>query len=90
MDSQISASSQDPLSVLPSYGILDLRVGVEFEDGRYSVTGFVNNVFDKSFSVFTQPYNYSGQVNPLSPSTVTWVIPKTAERSFGVTARAKF
>lgn len=90
VDSQISASSQDPLSVLPSYGILDLRVGVEFEDGRYSVTGFVNNVFDKSFSVFTQPYNYSGQVNPLSPSTVTWVIPKTAERSFGVTARAKF
>lgn len=31
-----------------------LRVGVEFEDGRYSVTGFVKNEFDNRFSVFTQ------------------------------------
>jgi iron complex outermembrane recepter protein len=43
--------NQDPLTVQRAYGIFDASVGATAEDGRYKVTLFTNNVFNKHYAV---------------------------------------
>lgn len=43
--------SQDPQTRRGDYGIVNLAAGVRERDGRYQVTAFVNNLFDKQYAV---------------------------------------
>lgn len=42
--------SQDPRTIQPAFGILDLSMGVTSKDAKYKLTLFVNNVFDKHYA----------------------------------------
>jgi iron complex outermembrane receptor protein len=44
-------ADQNPQAVLPAFGILDLRLGLEKNSGAYSVDAFVNNVFNRHYAV---------------------------------------
>lgn len=90
LDDQIGLSSQNPDSILDAYGITNLRIGVETADGKYSVTGFVNNVFDEHYATLILPFTYSGVAGALNNNTVTQSISKGADRYFGLTLRAKW
>jgi iron complex outermembrane receptor protein len=43
--------NQDPLTVEKSYGVFDASVGGTAGDGRYKLTVFVNNLFNKHYAV---------------------------------------
>lgn len=86
---QQSNSNQDPDSWIPSYQVVNLRFGLKFPDEKTSLTFYVNNLFDESYSVFRRSYNYSGQVNP-NGNTILDVFPKDANRNFGLTFRTGF
>ena len=49
-------ADQNPQTMLPAFGILDLRLGLEKNSGAYSVTAFVNNVFDKHYAVDVEDF----------------------------------
>ncbi len=44
------ALSQDPRQIQKAYGVTDMNLGVSDADGRYKLTMFVNNAFDKRFA----------------------------------------
>ncbi len=44
-------ADQNPQTVLPAFGILDLRLGLERNSGAYSITAFVNNALNKHYAV---------------------------------------
>jgi iron complex outermembrane recepter protein len=44
-------TDQNPQTVMPAFGILNLDLGLDQTSRRYSVTAFVNNVFDKHYFV---------------------------------------
>lgn len=90
VDEQQGLSSQNPYTILDSYDVANLRLGLETADGKYDATVFVNNVFDESYGVYVSGYNFSGQVNPNNGNTITNVIPKGADRYYGITLRARF
>lgn len=58
------ALSQDPQTVQPSYGVLNLSAGWSDPAERYKVTLFVNNVFDKAYASFIENRagNFGGQL----------------------------
>lgn len=43
--------NQDPVTVEKSYGVFDATIGASAGDGRYKLTVFVNNLFDKHYAV---------------------------------------
>jgi iron complex outermembrane receptor protein len=47
---------QNPQAVLPSFGILDLSLGLAENTGKYTATVFVNNVFDHHYPVFVADF----------------------------------
>jgi hypothetical protein len=47
-------------------------------------------VFDETYGVYISGYNFSAQQNPMNGNTITNVIPKGADRFYGVTLRANF
>lgn len=86
---QQSNSIQDPESWIPAYQVVNFRLGLNFPDGKSSLTAYVNNLFDESYSIFRRSYNYSGQVNS-NGNTVVDVFPKDASRNIGLTFRTGF
>ena len=44
-------TDQNPHAIQPSYGILNLNLGLNESDGKYSVTAFVNNALNKHYDV---------------------------------------
>ncbi len=44
------ALSQDPLTVQKAYGIANLQIGLREREDRYSITLFVNNLFDQEYA----------------------------------------
>ncbi len=72
-----------PYSRIPAYGLFNFRVGTSFAKGRYDVSAWVNNVFDKKYFqnlsttaiVGASPFAYAGQLGS----------PRTA----GITLRAR-
>ncbi|MGB0288498.1 TonB-dependent receptor [Aequoribacter sp.] len=77
--------TQDPLTVLGSYGILNLSAGVESTDGRYTVTAFVNNALDE-FYVTALP-NLSSLYGA---TALSQIVPRNAERIMGVRLKYNF
>jgi iron complex outermembrane receptor protein len=44
------ALSQDPLQVQKAYGVFDLSAGISDRDGKYKLSAFANNLFDKHYA----------------------------------------
>jgi iron complex outermembrane receptor protein len=73
-----------PYSVINAYGLFNFRVGTSFNHGRYDVSAWVNNAFDKKYFqnlsttsiVGTSPFVFAGQLG--------------TPRTFGFTLRASF
>ena len=75
----------DPLLVHESYGILNLSAGVESTDGKYAITGFINNALDTFYaSGLGNGGNLYGDV------VLTQVVPRNAERIMGVRLKYNF
>jgi len=79
------ALTGDPLAALGSYGILNLSAGVESTDGRYTVTGFVNNALDE-FYVTALP-NLSSLYGA---TALSQIVPRNAERIMGLRLKYNF
>jgi iron complex outermembrane receptor protein len=43
--------NQDPVTVQPAYGVFDGSIGFTAGDGKYKLTAFVNNLFNKHYAV---------------------------------------
>jgi iron complex outermembrane receptor protein len=77
---------QDPDSVQGDYGIANLGAGLRTD--RWKLTGFVNNVFDKSYALTK---GRESNVNiPLGGNAVGWKPARDSERYFGVRASVNF
>ncbi|MEL7488585.1 MAG: TonB-dependent receptor, partial [Pseudomonadota bacterium] len=66
-----------PQSLLPSYNLWNLRLGVDYKE-NYRLTFIVNNLLDESF------------VTTNSGDVFRFQIPREADRYFGVNFRAEF
>jgi iron complex outermembrane receptor protein len=49
-DDAVSSSTQRPSLDIDSYGILDLNIGVESDDGTWTATFFAKNLLDESYT----------------------------------------
>ena len=73
----------DPRAEQDSYGIVNLAVGVEDDEGRYTVAIFVNNVFDEFYAT-----NVVG--DPLYGGVGSHYVPREFERYFGARLGVNF
>ncbi|WP_144098614.1 TonB-dependent receptor [Croceicoccus sediminis] len=78
--------SQNPRTVQDAYGIANLSVGVKEQNDRWSVSVFVNNLFDEKYASRiiddTNPRN--------SPYILTQQLPRNFDRYFGARVRLGF
>ncbi|MBW8858548.1 MAG: TonB-dependent receptor, partial [Caulobacter sp.] len=83
--------SQDPRTVQKAYSITDLTVGVADREGRYKLTAFANNLFDKRYDQGLGN-GTSGYSNPAIPTAVgkTWFPGRDAFRYFGARLDVNF
>lgn len=81
------ALSHDPLTVQKAYGILNLSAGIESTDGRYAITGFINNALDEFYT--TAVSNFSGFYAD-GDTVLTQIVPRNAERIMGVRLKYNF
>lgn len=78
------AADDGPYSRIPGYAVANLRAGIKFGDGKYDLSAWVNNLFDKRYYqnlttaqiVGASPFAYQGQLG--------------TPRTFGATFRAVF
>jgi iron complex outermembrane recepter protein len=68
--------------VIHPYAIVDLSAGIVSADDRFRVTAQVKNLFDQSFA------SSIGGGGP--GGSFRYIIPREADRYFGITARVKF
>ena len=79
--------SNNPATVHDSYGVANLSLGItERNNNRYSVTVFVNNVFDEEYAAGI------ADVSPIygGAKTLMHILPRSAERYAGVRVRLGF
>ena len=85
-DDVIFNINQDPSLTQGSYGLTNLRFGVNDDEGRYRLTFFATNLFDKAYAGnkinLTQLF--------LPGLTVAQIQPRSAQRYVGVQARYNF
>lgn len=79
---------QDPLLEQPGYTLVDLSVGAQSIDGRYSLTLFVKNLFDKNY--LTSMAHNSLLANTTNPYDIIGNYSKDADRYFGATLGFRF
>ncbi len=79
--------NQDPMSAQGAYGIANLGFGVREHKDKYKLTFFVNNLFDKHYSV-----NNMMSTSGWGPGIVStsWQPARDAFRYFGVRLDTKF
>ncbi len=75
--------NNDPRSEQEGFGIVNLSAGLEDDDGRWTATVFVNNVFNQFYST-----NIFG--DPLYGGVVSHYVPRDHERFFGARLTANF
>jgi iron complex outermembrane recepter protein len=79
--SMFGTADDGPYSVVPGYGIAEFRVGALFKQGKYDLSAWVQNAFDKKYYlnlsttsiVGASPFAFAGQLG--------------APRTYGVTLR---
>lgn len=83
-DTQFSIN-QNPNTIQDGYAIVDASIGLTADDGRYTVTLFVRNLFDTNYTnfIFQDPV-LTGQVN------LNQYAPRDADRYFGGSVRVRF
>jgi iron complex outermembrane receptor protein len=83
--------SQDPRTIQKAYGITDLTLGIADIQGRYKVTAFANNLFDKRYAQGLGN-GTSGYSNPAIPTATgkTWFPGRDAFRYFGARLDVNF
>lgn len=81
-------ANNNPRAEQPAFGILNLSVGLDVNDGRYNVTLFANNVTDKFYLTNAENF-WSGVFGP-GANNVIGQPARDAERYFGVRVAAKF
>lgn len=69
-------------TTIPSYGILDLSLGLGGKDDRWQLMGTVKNLFDTSFAALITTGGPGGSLR--------YLIPREADRYWGVTGRVNF
>ena len=85
-DDTIFNINQDPSLTQGSYGLTNLRLGLNDEEGRYRLTFFANNLFDKAYAS-----NKINLTQLFAPGlTIGQVLPRSAQRYVGVQARYNF
>jgi len=42
----------NPLTAQPGYGVMNIHAGASSKDGRFGIDLFVNNLFDKNYTIF--------------------------------------
>nr|WP_295108724.1 TonB-dependent receptor [uncultured Caulobacter sp.] len=74
-----------------AYSIADLKVGVTDREGRYTVSAFANNLFDKRYARGLGN-GASGYSNPAIPTAQgrTWFPGRDAFRYFGARLDVNF
>jgi iron complex outermembrane receptor protein len=85
-DDVIFNINQDPVSSQGSYGVANLRVGLNDKNERYRLTFFVNNLFDETYA--GNRFNVSGLYQPYP--AIGQILPRNAQRYAGVQARYNF
>ena len=78
--------SQNPRTVQESYGIANLAVGVRDEDEAWSLSVFVNNLFDKAYA--SRIIDDTNAQN--NPFVLTQQLPRNYQRYFGARLRLGF
>ncbi len=73
---------QRQFGTIPSYGLVNLKLGIGDTEDRYRLTFQVRNLFDKSYIAAIQSGGPGGSYR--------YQIPRDADRYWGVTARANF
>lgn len=83
------ALSQDPRQIQKAYGITDMNLGMSDRDGRYKLTMFANNVFDRRFAqgIGNGTSGFSGVPGALGSS---WTVPRAGFRYYGARVDVKF
>jgi iron complex outermembrane receptor protein len=79
---------QDPLRVQDAYTLVDASVGFGDIDGRYTVTVFVRNLFDKTY--YSQLNHGTILATTASPLDLWANINKDANRYVGATLSTRF
>jgi iron complex outermembrane receptor protein len=79
-------ADQNPESVQPGFGVLNLSAGITSKDHHYSATVFVDNVFDKHYFVDMEDF-FSG---PWASNAVIGQPARDASRYAGLRLEAKF
>jgi len=80
--SQYSDLGVNPLLRLDGYSTVDASIGFADSDDRYRLTFYVNNLFDESFASLITTGGPGGSLR--------YLIPREADRFYGVSARIKF
>jgi iron complex outermembrane receptor protein len=85
------ALSQDPRTVQKAYSIADLTVGITDRGGKYKLSAFANNLFDKRYAQGLGN-GTSGYSNPAIPTALgkTWFPGRDAFRYFGARLDVNF
>jgi iron complex outermembrane recepter protein len=85
-DDVLFTIDQNPTQVQDSYGIANLRVGIQDKSDRYRLTLFVNNVFDEGYTT------YKLDIDALFGGTqaLTQVQPRNFQRYWGLQAKFNF
>lgn len=82
------ALEQDPLLVQKGYALVDASIGLRGPEGRWYVTGYVRNLFDRQFT--TSKVHSSPISTAALPFDLAAFISKESNRYFGVNFGAKF
>ena len=81
-------AEQDPLTVQPSYTLVDATVGISTPDNRYSLTVFAKNLFDTNY--LTSIGHNSLMSTTANPFDLVGTYNKDASRYFGATIGVRF
>jgi iron complex outermembrane receptor protein len=79
--SMFGTADDGPYSVIPGYGLAEFRIGAVFKQGKYDLSAWVENAFDKKYYlnlstnsiVGASPFAFGGQLG--------------APRTYGLTLR---
>ncbi|MES2054732.1 MAG: TonB-dependent receptor [Pseudomonadota bacterium] len=77
--------AQNPLQRQSSYGVFDASIGAIFGDGRFDVSVFAKNLFDKHYVGNITAVSTAGGANAYAQQ-----LPRDFDRYFGASFRARF
>jgi iron complex outermembrane recepter protein len=83
----VAAPLQREFGTIKGYGLVDLSVALVEKDDRYRVSFQVKNLFDQSFAATIAD---GGPLARGATSSFVYIIPREADRYFGVTGRVNF